>query len=290
MNKLTHWINRFPYNHPNFGIPGLMKYLVIGNVAVYLMAMFSSTSAVSFLAFSWYHILQGEIWRLVTFIFVPMTFSGFSFAIQMYMYYFIGNILEREWGTGRFTLYYVSGVVLTILGAVFSAVVSGGNATIWGTSSVYMTMFMAFAMLYPNNQVLLMFIIPIKMKYLAIAGGALIALEVVQGLFAMDIVAVVVPILVLMNFFVFFYEELGGLLGYQVKRAQYQNSSQTIHFKSAAKKHAQQQKQQGYRHKCEVCGRTDVDDPTLQFRYCSRCAGYHCYCQDHILNHTHHTE
>ena len=79
---------------------------------------------------------------------------------------------------------------------------------------------------------------------------------------------------------------LGGLKN----RTRQRTSPQTIQFKKAAAAQQRKEKAQGYRHKCEVCGRTDTDYPDLQFRYCSRCVGYHCYCEDHIFNHTHITE
>ncbi|WP_409968553.1 rhomboid family intramembrane serine protease [Bengtsoniella intestinalis] len=290
MNKLTQFINRFPYNHPNFGISNLMKYVVLSNVLVFLLYTFSDYGAVSFLAFNWDAILSGEVWRLFTYVLMPSSYSALSFAITAYLYYFIGNILEREWGTGRFTLYFVSGVVLTTIGAVLSCIIAGDSITFSGTSYLYTSMFMAFAMLYPDNQVLLMFIIPIKMKYLAVAGAALFAWNMVSGLITGNWFYVIVPLFALLNFVAFFFEQISSAFGYYQKRSQHQHSAQTIHFKTAAKKQAQQQKKQGYRHKCEVCGRTDTDYPTLQFRYCSRCSGYHCYCEEHIANHDHHTD
>ena len=91
-------------------------------------------------------------------------------------------------------------------------------------------------------------------------------------------------------YLVFFWDRIGDLLrefGFAVR---HQNSHQTIQFKSAVKQQRKKAQQQGYRHKCEVCGRTDTDFPDLQFRYCSKCAGYHCFCEDHIFNHTHFTQ
>ena len=91
-------------------------------------------------------------------------------------------------------------------------------------------------------------------------------------------------------YLVFFWDRIADLLGEFGFAVRHQNSPQTIHFKSAVKQQKKKAQQQGYRHKCEVCGRTDADFPDLQFRYCSKCAGYHCFCEDHIFNHTHFTE
>ena len=97
---------------------------------------------------------------------------------------------------------------------------------------------------------------------------------------------VVLPVVALLNFAVFIWPEVH----YLKERAKYQNSRKTVQFRQAQQQQAKQAQQQGYRHKCAVCGRTDTDYPDLQFRYCSKCVGYHCFCQDHIFNHVHFTE
>lgn len=94
----------------------------------------------------------------------------------------------------------------------------------------------------------------------------------------------------LLNFFVFFWTDITDEISYRRGRARHQASHQTIQFKSAVRQQKKKEAERGYRHKCEVCGRTDTDYPDLEFRYCSRCAGYHCFCQDHIFNHEHFTE
>ena len=99
-----------------------------------------------------------------------------------------------------------------------------------------------------------------------------------------------IPIIALLNFLVFFWNDLAEAFGSRRRTARHRNSHQTIQFKSAVKQQQKKESQQGYRHKCCVCGRTDADYPDLEFRYCSRCAGYHCFCQDHIFNHVHFTE
>ena len=97
--------------------------------------------------------------------------------------------------------------------------------------------------------------------------------------------AVVLPVVALLNFAVFIWPEVH----YLRQRTQYQASRKTVQFRQAQQR-AQQAQQVPYHHKCAVCGRTDTDYPDLQFRYCSKCAGYHCFCQDHIFTHVHFTE
>ena len=98
-------------------------------------------------------------------------------------------------------------------------------------------------------------------------------------------IGVVLPLVALLNFFVFFAPEIRRF----AKREQ-TRTKQAAHFHNAVRQTQREQQSQGYRHKCAVCGRTDVTNPELQFRYCSKCAGYHCFCSDHIFNHVHFTD
>ena len=281
MKKLYDGVQRFCAAHPRFGIPNLMRVIVIGNVAVYVLMLLTQANdanALSFLTFNLNALLHGEVWRLVTFVFVPAYSSPFALLISLYFYYWIGSTLERQWGTAKFNLYYISGALLTILGVVLASLITGNPyLTAAGTGYVNLSMFFAFAFLFPDTTVLLFFILPVKMKWLAYLDGAL---------FAFDWAGVVLPIVALLNFAVFIWPEVH----YLKERAKYQNSRKTVQFRQAQQQQAKQAQQQGYRHKCAVCGRTDTDYPDLQFRYCSKCVGYHCFCQDHIFNHVHFTE
>ena len=144
-------------------------------------------------------------------------------------------------------------------------------------------MFFAFAMLFPDTTVLFMFFIPVKMKWLAYLDGALFAFDIIRSIGAHNWAGVVLPVVALLNFAVFIWPEVH----YLAARTTRQYSPKAVQYKQAVK---QQEKEKGYHHKCAVCGRTDADYPDLQFRYCSKCAGYHCFCQDHIFNHVHFTE
>lgn len=284
MKKLYEAVDRFCARHPRFGIPNLMLYISIGTILVYVLLQFSDYTAISFLTFDLAHVLHGEVWRIITYIFVPMYGSPFSLLIALYFYYWIGSTLERQWGTAKFNLYYFSGVLLTVLGVTIVSLATGNHFLgIAGTHYVNLSMFLAFAALYPETQVLLFFLIPVKMKWLAWIDIGVFALGIVQAIANGDIVGIVVPLVALLNFAAFIWPEVR----YFAQRKQYQHSRQTVQFKKAVK---QQQQVRGYHHKCCVCGKTDTDHPDMQFRYCSKCAGYHCYCQDHIFSHVHFTE
>ncbi len=290
MKKLYDGVQRFCASHPRFGIPNLMRVIVIGNVAVYVLMLLTQANdanALSFLTFNLNALLHGEVWRLVTFVFVPAYSSPFALLISLYFYYWIGSTLERQWGTAKFNLYYISGALLTVLGVVLASLISGNPyLTAAGTGYVNLSMFFAFAFLFPDTTVLLFFILPVKMKWLAYLDGALFAFDIIKAIGAHNWAGVVLPIVALLNFAVFIWPEVH----YLKERAKYQNSRKTVQFRQAQQQQAKQAQQQGYRHKCAVCGRTDTDYPDLQFRYCSKCVGYHCFCQDHIFNHVHFTE
>lgn len=286
MKKIYDGVNRFCFRHPRFGIPNLMRCIVIGNAVVFLLMMFSQATdvnALSFLAFNWGAVCRGELWRILTFVFVPNDMRLFWLLISLYFYYWIGSTLERQWGTAKFNLYYLSGVLLTVAGTILASVITGVNYTVAGSTYVNLSMFLAFAVLFPDIQVMLFFIIPVKMKWLAWIDGGLFALDIVLSLLGGNWGGVVLPLVALLNFAAFIYPEVK----YLTDRASYRRRPKTVNFKKAVK---QEQKEKGYVHKCCVCGRTDTDFPDLEFRYCSKCAGYHCFCADHIFNHVHFTE
>ena len=167
LNSLRRRIDRFCVLHPNFGIPNLMLYIVIGNIAFYLLSLFSTLDGGSFysiLSFSWAGLKQGQLWRLLSFSFLPTDTRPFWLLVSCYFYYWIGSTLEREWGTAKFTIYYLSGVLLTALGAVITSLITGYDWQVAGATYVNLAMFFAFATLYPDAQVLLFFFIPVKIK------------------------------------------------------------------------------------------------------------------------------
>ena len=271
-------IDRFCAKHPRFGISNLMLYIVIGQVAVFILDLFFRGMLSSYwLPFSRDLILHGQVWRLVTFIFLPSD-SGNPFFLLLgcYFYYWIGTMLEREWGTARFTLFYLSGVVLSVL-----------SGMILGIADIYyinLSIFLVIATLYGEMQVLLFFVIPIKMKWMALIDVALILVAVIQNLMYGSWVGALLPLASFVNYFIFTWPFWGAKLGVLRRRA----DPKVVNFKRVQTQAQKQAKATGgYRHKCAVCGITDADDPNMEFRYCSKCDGYYCYCMNHINNHVH---
>lgn len=283
MRSIDTWLDRFCMKHPRFGIPDLMTIIVAGNVLVYLLDMFSrGLSLSSLLAFVPAYVLRGQVWRLVTFVFVPSN-RGIFLLLELYFYWFIGSSLEREWGTAKFTVFYGLGLILNVVVGMVLGLLSGG-LTLVTMQYVNLSLFFAFATLYPDLQVLLFYIIPIKVKWLAWFDAALFAWGVLSSLLSLDLVGALLPLIAILNYFLFFWSDITDLLKRNRRQAQYQRSAQTVNFRKAARE-AQQKK--GYIHKCAVCGKTDTDYPDMEFRYCSKCNGYYCYCQDHINDHVH---
>ena len=276
MKFLSQWVDRFCAKHRRFGVPNLMLYIVIGNAIVYLMDQFSRGTFSWLLYFDRSAILQGQIWRILTFIFVPESGGNLLFfALFLYFSYFIGSSLEREWGAGKFTMFYLMGAVLNIIFGFIAGYAS--------MSYVNLSLFFAFATLYPDLQFLLFFFIPVKAKWLAWFDAAFFALAVVLSLAQLNILGALLPLVAILNYFIFFWDEIV----YIVKRNRRSASRKTVNFRRSVN---QVKQQKGYLHKCAVCGRTDTDYPDLEFRYCSKCKGYYCYCMDHINNHVHITD
>lgn len=281
MRKLNQSIDRFCYRHPRFGIPNLMTLIVAGNVLVLILSMMDRTGTLaSAFYFSPAHILKGQIWRLVTFPFVPEQ-DGIWLLISLYFYYFIGSNLERQWGPGRFTIYYLLGMAFTI---AFGFIVYFATGISIFLSAYYlnMSLFFAFAALFPDTRVLLFFFLPIKIKWLALLDAAYFLIAVITNPFPINLL----PIVAVLNFLVFCGSDLFAMFRPQA----YRRSRATVNFKKEASRIRQEQAGKPYTRKCEVCGRTDADYPNLEFRYCSRCQGYHCFCEDHINNHVHFQE
>lgn len=283
MGRLNRAIDRFCLKHPRFGVPNLMLYVVIGNVVAWLFSIVAP-GLLSYLVFSPYHILHGQIWRLVTFMIYPVS-TGWLALIAFYFYYFIGKTMESHWGQAKFTLYFFTGVVLTILYGFAVYFITGLNMAV-SADYIYFSMFFAFATLFPDMRVLLFFIIPIKMKWLALVDAAFFAYEIIANIVSGYLLYGLLPIVALLNYFIF----CGGWLADRLRPGRMRQRAQTVNFKREVKKIQREQQGKPYTRKCEVCGRTDADYPELEFRYCSRCQGIHCFCIDHINSHVHFTE
>lgn len=302
MSRPSGKINAFFYRNRDKGVPNLMLFIAVGNLIVYLLSALNRDNLLFYnlLCFDGERILHWELWRLFSYPLTYLTTVAFSSslgvllgAISMLFYFYCGRVIEMNWGILRFNCYYLAGVLLTDAAALIVYAISGlpFAAT---TSYLNLSLFLAVATLQPEAGVRLYFVIPIKMKWLAwfelgITVYEIVSLIVNYGFLSF---AWILPIFALLNYFLFFGKSFLNVLPDFMRSPKYRLRQQTAQrFRTA------QQPQRGpvhtaqpYRFKCTVCGRTNVSHPNLEFRYCSRCAGYRCYCADHINNHAHITE
>ena len=283
MKAINRAIDRFCQKHRRFGVPKLMLYIVFISAAVFFIHMMDTTNTLlTLLMFHPALIMRGQIWRLVTWIFLPLNNNLFFTALMLYFYYFIGSTLEREWGAAKFTIYYIFGALLNIIYGFAASYISGYVPHL-SASYLNLSMFFAFAVLFPDQRIMLFFFIPVKIKWLALINAAFFAYSIIAELFAGYIIMALLPLVALLNFVIICGYDLLGYL----RPLKARSSPQAINFKRAARQAQREKADNPYRHQCAVCGKNDVDNPNLEFRYCSRCEGYHCFCLDHINNHVH---
>ncbi|NLG03355.1 MAG: hypothetical protein GX567_05950, partial [Clostridia bacterium] len=269
----------------SYAIHNLSLIIIIGYVIGYII-QFLAPELMNLLTLNPYYIMKGQIWRIVTWVIKPPSEFGLFTIIMLFFYYSIGNDLERTWGAFRYNVYIFSGILFSVIGAILLFLfqsafsISSGDAHIIGMNISYffttyyinLSIFLAFAASYPDMRVLLYFIIPIKIKWLAYLDIALLLVSFVFGN-ASSRVAIIASLL---NFIVFFFatKNLKRITPREIRR-------KTAYRKSVANATCIT------KHKCAICGRTEEDDPTLEFRFCSKCDGNYEYCQDHLYSHEH---
>ncbi len=289
MKNLRHEFDRFCFRNRNKGIPNLMLYIVLGSAIVYVMSMVDDSNTLyRVLCFDRALILQGQIWRLFTYAF---TYSGGNIlitAIGLLCYFTLGRAMENAWGTFRFNLFYITGILLMDI----YAMVFGGWADIYYLN---LSLFLGYATMYPDTRFLLFYIIPVKAWILGLLDLVLTFVDVVHLTAAGFFPYSLFPLVAIGNYLLFFGKDVKHLIpmswrvnaGRLFKKKPGKKTG-TVPFPTAGSYQATAAKPSApYTHRCTVCGRTDVSNPELEFRYCSRCQGYYCYCEEHISNHTH---
>lgn len=275
-----------------YAINNLIIYLLIGYAIGYLLQFgqrFTGVGYINYLTLEPYYILRGQVWRLISWVIIPPDTSVIWAVIMFMLYYQLGTTLERTWGAFRFNVYIFGGMLFTVLGAFIVFAIYGSSIPtgfIGMTTSTYyinLSIFLAFSTCFPDMQVLLYFIIPIKMKWMSIFYLVIIGYEVVKYLVAGAFFAAVPIIASLLNFFIFF------MMTRNMSRFNPRDIHRRAEFKRAATPPRTQYRDGTpiARHKCAVCGRTELTNPELEFRFCSKCNGNYEYCSDHLFTHTH---
>ena len=291
-------MSKFEKKFGKYAISNLSLILILCYVVGYVIDLVNG-SFLSWLSLDPYAILHGQVWRLFTWIIIPPSSLDPFTIIMLLFYYNIGTSLERTWGVYRYNVYLLSGMLFTIIGSfawMGSQYFFGGSilsladhsqlaSLYFSTYYVNMSIFLAFAATFPNVQVLLMFIIPIKVKWLGFLYGGLLAYDflaakdIVLGAGIVIQIAVLIRIAIassLLNFLIFFITSRSRIhmTPKQMKRR--------MEFKQDVRRNSRVTK-----HKCAVCGQTEDDNPDLEFRFCSKCRGNYEYCQHHLFTHTH---
>lgn len=283
------FLNRLERKLGRYAISGLMKYIAILFALGTAIYSFMPSLYVNFLALDFDQVARGQVWRLVTFIIPPSSLNNILFLlITVYFYYIIGNTLENSWGAFRLNLYFFSGVLFNIIADYITYLVIGQSFWASCLDTVCGTLFFAFAAMYPNEQFLFYFIIPIKAKYLAWFEGAFYIVKIISDIRDKNYFLVIPLIVSLANFFIFFFAtrnynrispgEFKRKAAYRKQMNSGRNTGNVTQFRG---------KNVITRHKCAVCGRTELDNDQLEFRFCSKCDGNYEYCMDHLFTHEH---
>lgn len=273
------WLNKLERKFGRYAIHNLTLYLIGGYIIGFGAYMFVP-NLLNLLTLEPAYILHGQIWRIISWVLIPPSGNIFTTVIMMLFYYSLGTALERTWGAFRYNVYIFSGILFTVIGAFLLYLIVGVDAVGYGvffsTYYINMSIFLAFAVSYPDMEVLLYFILPIKMKWMALVYAALTIYDLVRG----NLFTRIAIIASLLNFIVFFLSSRNVkpyMPKEQMRKRKFKQEQERPHMTYAG----------GARHRCAVCGRTELDDPNLEFRFCSKCNGNYEYCQDHLFIHEH---
>jgi hypothetical protein len=208
-------------------------------------------------------VLGGEVWRLATFLCEPPLSNPLFAFFFWYLFYLMGTALENTWGAFRYNVFLLVGWAATAAVAFVQPDAAAHAGFLQGS------VFLAFAYLYPDFELLLFFILPVKVKWLALLQWMFYAYTVLSG----DWSARLLVLAAVCNFGLFFWHDI--FLRIKAGRRRMTQQAQQIHAANTP------------RHKCVVCGVTNLSDPKMSFRYCSKCSGAPCYCAKHIFAHEH---
>ena len=318
------FFNRLERKLGRFAIPHLMYYLIALNAVGAVLSYTRPGLFEQYLSLNAEAILHGQVWRVVTFLMQPPGYTSIIWSVLMlYIYYLIGSQLERVMGTFKFNSYIFLGVILHVVAALIAYAITGISYPI-GTNYLYLSFFFIYALAFPNARFLLFFLIPIKGSWIAILDGFYFCWAIIQGFLpqyggAVDVgiyyrAGAIAAGVSLINAVIYYFslkDDFAATAARYKKRQQEQ-------LKALAEQLRKKEEANGWnnrpggpystgeqaptaaqaagvpadgvetpRHRCAVCGRTELDDPNLEFRYCSKCNGNYEYCSDHLFNHEH---
>lgn len=280
------FMTKLERKYGKFAISNLTVILIVCFILGYFIQIFQP-SAIGMINLNPEKVMQGQIWRLLTWILMPPRSLSVLIIITLMFYFHIGRTLENVWGDFRYTIYILSGIIFTDIGVVGSYLVMklcglddfASLFALYSDTSTYylcMSMYLAYAFMFPDRQVLLYFIIPIKIKWIGYLYIAYIVYDVLLFGYIGYYPGMVTIIMSIFNYILFYFLMKGK-----------NRVSATHRKRKKTYKREVRETQILTRHKCAICGQTEEDNPNLEFRYCSRCNGNYEYCQNHLFTHEH---
>lgn len=288
-----------------YAIKNLSK-IIIGFYIVGYILQIAAPNALGLLLLDPYCIMHGQIWRLFTWLLTPPSGLGIFTLINLFFFYSLGSTLEKLWGDFTYNVYILIGVISVILGEFllyflgiytdifgiaqfidspdyYSSILS----TFAGTYYINLSVIIAFCMTVPDMRVMLYFFIPLKMRYFAYLEAAFLAIDFF-GYLKLGRLAIIpcgMMLISLLNLFLF-------LIMSGKKRSRPKFNDRFGEKRGTFRVYREEGPKQGNpagisRHKCVICGQTELSNPNLTFRFCSKCNGNFEYCEDHLYTHTH---
>ncbi len=279
MKGLRTKFERFCLKNRHVGIPNLMLFIAIGSAVVYLLNYFGLPGLADLLRFDRAAILRGQVWRLITYIFTYDAGNILLTLFGLFCFFSLGRSMEASWGTLRFNLFYFTGVILMDA----FCMLFGGQATV---SNLNLSLLLGVATLYPDSRIFLFGFIPLRAWILGFVYICLTLHNVIMIALQGEFLYCLFPLVAIGNYFLFFGRDVINVLPPAWRHRRKPKNPKIVDV-PPVRKAAPKKDNTPYTHRCVVCGRTDISHPNLEFRYCSRCKGYFCYCEDHINNHNH---
>ena len=272
-----------------FAIRGLTKYIIAAYIVGYILeivSVYTGSQAIYYLTLIPGQIMRGQIWRLVTWLLTPPSAIGIFTIIMLIVYYQLGTVLEKAWGDFFYNLFIFFGLVCTVIAAFLMYylgdpyIIEASGGTIFSTYYVSLSIFLGFAMTFPEQRMLLFFIIPIKIKYLAIFDVIYLLYQAIRVNYWEIRVQIICSMASVIALAILKYSSVK-------KRTTVHHEPRRTEYKKAVSRGQAENAKKGYVHKCYICGQTNIDHPELDFRFCSKCTGNKEYCSNHLFTHEH---
>jgi hypothetical protein len=245
-----------------YAIQNLILYIV-GGMAVVWMLYFVRPEVLDRIDLDMAAVRRGEVWRLVTFLFIPTSFSPLWVMFNLYFTWWVGTSLEQQWGAFKFNVFYLFGV----LGTIAAAVIAGGGSNLYLDTSLLL----AFATLFPDVTIYLFLILPIRVKWIGIFAGAMLVYAAATSGWA-ERAAIVAA---MCNYLLFFTGYWMGFL-----------KSQALQSKQAARRVEFQGGKPAFGQRvCAICGARESDGADIRVCSCDKCGGPRALCLEHARNH-----